>query len=117
LAFASDADGDFEIYVYEISSANISKMTNNEVDDIDPDWSSAGSNLVYSSDRISPTRFQLYNMASSGSDAEANAYAITDLDGSNTDAAWSPTSGLIVFRNQDGTSSKLMIRTALSIVN
>jgi hypothetical protein len=109
LAFASDADGDFEIYVYEISSANISKMTNNEVDDIDPDWSSAGSNLVYSSDRISPTRFQLYNMASSGSDAEANAYAITDLDGSNTDAAWSPTSGLIVFRNQDGASSKLMM--------
>jgi hypothetical protein len=110
VAFASDADGDFEIYVYEISSGNLSKMTNNSGrDDIDPDWSSAGSNLVYSSDRVSPGRFQLYNMASSGSDAEENAYAITDLNGSNTDAAWSPTSSLIVFRNQDGASSKLMM--------
>jgi hypothetical protein len=110
LAFASDADGDYEIYVYEISSRSLSQLTNNsEIDDIDPDWSSAGSNLVFASDRNSPARFQLYNMASSGADAEANSYQVTNNNGSNTDPAWSPTSGLIVFRNQNGSDSEISL--------
>jgi hypothetical protein len=110
LAFASDADGDYEIYIYEIAGGRLSQLTNNsEIDDIDPDWSSAGSNLIFASDRNNPGRFQLYNMPSSGQDAEANAYRVTDNGGSNTDPAWSPTSGLIVFRNQNSSGSKLLL--------
>ena len=38
IAFASDRDGDFEIYVMDVDGQNQQRLTNNLHDDADPAW-------------------------------------------------------------------------------
>lgn len=113
IAFASDADGDFEIYIYDIAAGTSRKLTNNaEVEDIDPDWSSAGSNIVFASDVGSPGSHQIYNVSANSTDVAAEALRVTDLNGSSTNPAWSPTSGQIVFTNVSSTGTEIVLTDA-----
>jgi len=49
IAFMSDRDGNFEIYVMNMDGSNQKRLTNNDVDDWYPSWSPDGSQLMYSS--------------------------------------------------------------------
>jgi hypothetical protein len=113
IAFASDADGDFEIYIYDIAAGTSRKLTNNsQVSDIDPDWSSAGSNIVYASDVGNPGSHQIYNVSANSENAETEALAISDLSGSNTNPAWSPSSGQVVFTNVSSAGTRIVLTDA-----
>jgi TolB protein len=47
VAYASDADGDFEIYVRDLSDDSTRQLTFNEVDDSEPDWSPDGTKIAF----------------------------------------------------------------------
>lgn len=48
IAFASDVDGDFEIYLVNADgSGKVRQLTDNVIDDHAPEWSPAGDSLVF----------------------------------------------------------------------
>jgi hypothetical protein len=49
VAFASDRDGDFEIYMASVFTGEVERVTDNEVDDRKPAWSPYGRWISYQS--------------------------------------------------------------------
>ncbi len=97
IAFASDADGDLEIYVIGADGSGLSRLTDNSAEDGKPSWSPDGRFIVFSSDRNGPTG--LYVMREDGSD-------VIRLDtgvGKAFTPSWSPDGRYIAFvSDRDG---------------
>ena len=68
IAYISNIDGDFEIYVVNAGGSEPIKITDNTAQDADPSWSPDGQTIVFSSDRSG--EWELYIMRADGSDAE-----------------------------------------------
>ncbi len=91
LAFASNRDGDYEIYLMDIDGENLTQLTDNGVYDFDPAWSPDGNQIVYAS--------------TVGGDAEivvmdadgGNAQALTENTARDAGPAWSPDGSRIAF--------------------
>ena len=47
IAFHSDRDGNFEIYVMDADVSNVVRLTNNSYQDTYPDWSPDGSKITF----------------------------------------------------------------------
>jgi Tol biopolymer transport system component len=86
LAFASDADNDFEIYRVSAAGGAPRQLTVNESVDTDPDWSPDGTLIAYASDQDSPGFLEVYTMDLFGNDITR----ITDASGNNFSPRWSP---------------------------
>jgi tricorn protease len=62
VAFASDRDGDFEIYMANVSTGKVERVTDNEVDDHKPAWSPYGRWISYQSPTYSsPTHSGIFS--------------------------------------------------------
>jgi dipeptidyl aminopeptidase/acylaminoacyl peptidase len=62
IAFASDRDGDFEIYLANISTGLVQRVTDNAVDDRSPVWSPDGQWISYHSPHYSsPTHSGIFS--------------------------------------------------------
>lgn len=68
LLFASNRDGDFDIYLRQPNGVE-TKLTFNGSEDIHPSWSPDGSRILFSSNR-SGSYFQAYTMSLSGGDVQ-----------------------------------------------
>ncbi len=77
IAFISNADGDFDVYVMNANGTSLRKVTENEANDTNVEWAPNGSRLLFSSDRSGT--WELYTMRTDGSDAKEIAI---DLQGS-----------------------------------
>ncbi|MBX7234488.1 MAG: carboxypeptidase regulatory-like domain-containing protein [Caldilineales bacterium] len=66
LLYASDRDGDYEIYVRTLAGAE-AKLTDNTFADVHPAWSPAGDRILFSSDR-GGSFFQILSMRADGGD-------------------------------------------------
>ena len=66
LAFVSDRDGDFEIYVMDVDGQNQTRLTDSDGFNTSPSWSPDGSRLAFVSDRDGD--FEIYVM---GADVES----------------------------------------------
>jgi len=51
IAFQSDRDGEFEIYVINADGSNLTRLTGNPAKDVFPAWSPDGSHIAFVSDR------------------------------------------------------------------
>jgi hypothetical protein len=59
--FASDRDGDFEIYVANVFTGEAQQVTDNAVDDLSPAWSAGGRGISYRSPSYaSPTHAGIF---------------------------------------------------------
>ena len=88
LAFQSDRDGDFEIYVSNRSGGQLRQLTVNAVWDRLAAWSPDGEWIIYSSDRRGDQTFDLYRIRPNGteeqpiySDGWRNSHARFSSDG------------------------------------
>lgn len=97
LAFTSNRDGDYEIYVIGVDGEGLQQITNNDqVVDFDPTWSPDGARLVYASTAGGDSELVVAN--ADGSDART----ITENRSRDADPAWSPDGEWIAFSSDRG---------------
>ncbi len=66
IAFHSDRDGDWDIYVMNADGSNQRAVTNNTVEDRDPVWSPDGRSIAFTS-RVGPNNIDIFLVNADGS--------------------------------------------------
>jgi Tol biopolymer transport system component len=102
LAFSSNRDGNFEIYVLDMKSGQINRLTNDPSADRAPRWSPDSRQLVFVSGRSGND--DLY-LLSNNSEA---AVRLTTNPASDRSPSWSPDGKTIVFSRETVDGSNLM---------
>jgi dipeptidyl aminopeptidase/acylaminoacyl peptidase len=98
IAFATERDGDFEIYVMDADGSHQTRLTNDPAGDLHPAWSPDGTKIAFTTDR-GGNCCQIYSMNTDGS----NPVRLTDDAAFNSDASWSPDGTKLAFAtNRDG---------------
>jgi Tol biopolymer transport system component len=98
IAFQSNRDGNYEIYVMDSDGTNQTNLTNNPATDGNPYWSPDGSQIVFVSQRdCGGGRGDIYKMNSDGT----NVVRLTTT-GYEGDCVWSPNGSTIAFRSIRG---------------
>jgi TolB protein len=97
IAFQSNRDGSYEIYIMNADGSGLARLTNNLHADVFPAWSPDGEMLAFSSDRSSTLEIYLINADGSG------LVRLTDDEANNALPAWSPDGEQIAFvSDRDG---------------
>ena len=91
IAFSSDRNGNFEIYVIDTDGKKPQRLTNNLFSDRDPSWSPDGKRIIFESVRDDRNR-EIYVMDANG----GNEQRLTNT-GNNWSASWSPDGERIAF--------------------
>jgi Tol biopolymer transport system component len=91
IAFHSDRDGDFEIYLIDPDGSNLIQLTDNAVDDFWPVVSPDGTQIAFWSDR--DVNQEIYVMDADGS----NQTRVTNHGAADRQPAWSPDGSRIAF--------------------
>lgn len=106
ITFSSiDKSGFADLYLYDIESSALSRLTNDAYDDRDPSWSPDGRYIAYSSDRTSVGQGDHYNLFTYHLDSGTIQYVTY---GEHHDFApnWSPDGSQLIFtsarRDEDG---------------
>lgn len=100
LAFTSDRDGDFEIFVWNSVTGVTRQLTNNKVEDEGPGWSPDGARIVFSSVPSKRLKRDVYVMNSLDGSGAKNLTNNTAFDYGR---AWSPDGDEILFTSdRDG---------------
>ena len=106
IAFVSDRDGNFEIYMMNADGSNQTRLTNNPAEDGMPAWSPDGSCLAFNSDRDG--NFEIYVMDADGS----NQTRLTNDPGWDTMPAWSPDGSCLAFNSDRDGKSEIYVMDA-----
>lgn len=62
IAFVSDVDGDEDIYLYDLRSAEITRLTDNKASDFSPSFSPDGVDIVFISNMDDPYKWEVYKI-------------------------------------------------------
>jgi Tol biopolymer transport system component len=84
IAFASDRDGNFEIYIMNPDGGGLFRVTNNPAEDTHPTWSPDGTKLAFVSNRDGNKEIYVVNADGSGTTR------LTNNTAEDFEPAWSP---------------------------
>ena len=113
IVFASNRDGDWDIYVMNADGTEVSRLANRNADSFAPAWTPAwspdGKRIAFSSDRDNDYRYDIYVMNADGTGASR----LTDGTGDSSDPDWSPDGQRIAFSsNMDGGDYEIYVMNA-----
>ena len=91
VAFASNRDGNHEIYVMNIDGSGMRRLTNHPAYEIAPTWNATGTQIAFTSDRAGQP--QIYLMNADGTDVRR----LTTTESYADRATWSPAYNEIAF--------------------
>jgi Tol biopolymer transport system component len=91
IVFASERDGDSEIYTINTDGGKLTRLTDNDVYDGEPAWSPDGAKIAFVSKRDG--NYEIYTMNADGS----GLALLTDNPAQDLSPAWSPNSQIIAF--------------------
>ena len=95
IAFVSNRDSNFEIYIMESDGSNQTNITNNPAYDGAPSWSPDGSQIVFMSERDG--NYEIYRMNADGTDP----IRLTTDPSTDVFPNWSPDGSQLVFAKYD----------------
>jgi Tol biopolymer transport system component len=105
IAFMTDRDGDFEVYIMERDGSAPLNLTSNAASDGLPAWSEQGRVFAFLTTRGTPN-LAVYRMGADG----GNRIALSvDPAGDADPPVWSPTGDWIAFGNLDGANSDIYL--------
>ena len=97
IVFASNRDGNLEIYTMNPDGSNMVRLTDHPAKDAEPKWSPDGQKIAFKSDRDGND--ELYIMTADGK----NPTNLSRNDATDEDCSWSPDSQELCFAsNRDG---------------
>jgi len=99
IAFASDRDGNFEIYVMNADGSEQTRLTDNDAFDGYPAWSPDGTKIAFASDRERNGHLEIYVMHADGTGQHNLTY--TPELWLNSEPAWSPDGSKIAYGEGD----------------
>lgn len=113
-AFASNRDGDFDIYTMNPDRTNLAQLTNDPGKDVSPLWSPDGSRIAFASNRTDDG--DIYVMNADGTAQNR----LTSTAGNEAPGAWSPDGTRIAYTtyqgvrivNADGTNDREVVTGA-----
>ncbi|MHC1783641.1 MAG: protein kinase [Anaerolineaceae bacterium] len=106
IAFSSDRDGNFEIYLMDMDGGSPVRLTDNSVYDFEPVWSPDGSRIAFTSTRDGNQ--EIYTMNGDGSDQ----VRLTENNSDDWEPAWSPDGKRIAFDSyRDGNDDIYVMNT------
>jgi Tol biopolymer transport system component len=91
IAFASNRDGNNEIYVMDADGGNVARLTNDPAEDMRPDWSPDGAKILFNSDRDGNREIYVMN-ADGGNPTRLTSTLVDELF-----PVWSPDGTKIAF--------------------
>ena len=94
IVFASDRDGNSEIYTINTDGGRLTRLTDNDIYDGECTWSPDGSKIAFVSKRDG--NYEIYTMNVDGSDVTR----LTDDPANDFSPAWSPNSQVIAFMTE-----------------
>jgi TolB protein len=111
LAFASERDGDYEIYTINPDGSGVARLTNNPAADREPVWSPDGSKLAFVS--VRDGNAEIYVMNASG---DANGFSaparLTNHPASDLNPVWSPDGSKIAFVSDRSGDDEIYLMSA-----
>ncbi|MFC1983785.1 hypothetical protein ACFLVO_02065 [Chloroflexota bacterium] len=106
IAFASDRDGNFEIYVMDTDGSNQTRLTNNAADNKHPDWSPDGSRIAFRSELNWDE--EIWVMDADGS----NQIPLTNNPADDSHPAWAPDGSRIAFASDRDENDEIYVMDA-----
>jgi Tol biopolymer transport system component len=106
LAFMSNRDGDFEIYVVDADGSNVRRLTDDPGNDFNPAWSPDGKEIAWNSDRGGD--FKVYVMKADGTGVRR----LTDAPGVDSVPSWSPRGDEIAFESSRDGKAEIYVMNA-----
>jgi Tol biopolymer transport system component len=96
IAFVSNRDGNYEIYVMDSDGTDPVNLTNNAAEDVNPNWSPDGTKIAFTSNRDG--NLDIYVMDADGTEQKR----LTRKAAGDYDPAWSPDGTKIAFTSTRG---------------
>jgi len=106
VAFNTDRDGDWEIYVMAADGTNAVRLTNDPGVDGHPSWSPAGNKIAFTSNRDGNS--EIYVMNADGT----NPVRLTSDPAGDYSPAWSPDGSKIAFTSNRGGGADIYLMNA-----
>lgn len=107
IMYATNQDGNYEIYIVNADGSNPINLTQNSAHDQVPAWSADGSRIVFSSNRGSAA-YHIFSMLQDGTDV----IQLTNTADNDYDPAWSPDGAQIAFKRVGGGQNWLYVMAA-----
>lgn len=92
IAFESDRDGNYDIYVVEPDGSSFRRLTRHRADDMGPAWSPDGAKIAFASNRDGRSRIHMMN-----ADGSEQTTITDESGGDDYEPVWSPDGSRIAF--------------------
>jgi hypothetical protein len=111
ILFASNSDGDDELYIYDIPNDVQTQITDNTHSDSSPSWGPSGRRVVFASDAASPQQNDIYllDFLQSGNILQAQPEVLFDTTGNSSSPRFSPDGQQVAFVRDTRSGSEVVV--------